>query len=213
MAILFDLGAVVFRWQPAVLLQTALPRLAAEPLAAQALATRFFQSFHVGSDWAEFDRGVLDEEQVVGRLAARLGLPLPEVQTVLDAIPAHLVLRHDTVNLALELKSAGHALFYLSNMPTSLIAHVHPHLQAMGCFSGGIYSSTVKMVKPELAIFELAQRQFSVAPEEICFLDDSRGNVAAARSLGWQAWEFVDAAGARRDLQQAGVQLMPRSAL
>lgn len=213
MAILFDLGAVVFRWQPAVLLQTALPRLAGDPQAAQALAARFFQSFHVGSDWAEFDRGVLDEAQVVSRLSARLELPRQEVQAVLDAIPAHLVLRQDTVDLALELRAAGQALYYLSNMPTSLIAHVHPRLQAMGCFIDGIYSSEVRLVKPELPIFELAQQRFGLSPGEISFLDDSRSNVAAARSLGWQAWEFLDAAGARRDLQQAGVCLGPPGAV
>ena len=209
MAVIFDLGAVLFRWQPAALLQKAAPHLAQDATSAEALAARFFQSFHVGSDWAEFDRGTLDEAQVVTRLTARLALARADVQAIVDAIPDHLALRDDTVALVRELHAAGHRLYYLSNMPRSLIAHVDPRLQAMGCFIDGIYSSDVGMVKPEVEIFELAQLRFALAAADICFLDDNRANVAAARALGWQAWEFIEAAGARRDLAAAGVEFTP----
>ena len=44
MNLVFDLGAVVFRWRPVVLLQQTLPEVAPDEAAARALAVEFFQA-------------------------------------------------------------------------------------------------------------------------------------------------------------------------
>ena len=56
-----------------------------------------------------------------------------------------------------------------------------------------MFSSRVKLVKPEPAIFHEAQRRFGAAPGELLFIDDFALNVKAARALGWQALHFLSA--------------------
>ena len=49
-----------------------------------------------------------------------------------------------------------------------------------------IDSSKVGMAKPDRPIFEFAQKQAKVPPENILFIDNSSANIKAATGLGWQ---------------------------
>lgn len=53
-----------------------------------------------------------------------------------------------------------------------------------------IDSSVEKAVKPEDRIFEIATERAAVAPEEILFIDDSRGNLTTAQKFGWKTVWF-----------------------
>jgi len=55
MALVFDLGAVVFRWRPEVLLSQVLPHRAPTPAEAGPLVAAFFEEY--SGDWGEFDCG------------------------------------------------------------------------------------------------------------------------------------------------------------
>ncbi len=55
-----------------------------------------------------------------------------------------------------------------------------------------IDSSVVGAIKPEDAIFEIAEAKSGVQPEEILFIDDSRSNVMAAQKRGWKVIWFDD---------------------
>ena len=64
----------------------------------------------------------------------------------------------------------------------------------MAWFDDGVFSSRVRMMKPQPAIFHEAARRFAVAPADLLFIDDVAHNVAAARALGWQGVHFQGAA-------------------
>ena len=49
-----------------------------------------------------------------------------------------------------------------------------------------IDSSKIGMAKPDKHIFEFAQKQANVSPENILFIDNSSANIKAAASSGWQ---------------------------
>lgn len=55
-----------------------------------------------------------------------------------------------------------------------------------------IDSSVVKAIKPEPAIFEIAEKRAGVSPSEILFIDDSRSNLMAAEKRGWKVMWFDD---------------------
>jgi FMN phosphatase YigB (HAD superfamily) len=63
-----------------------------------------------------------------------------------------------------------------------------------------VFSSRVHLLKPEPAIFAAAERRFGVAGSSLVFLDDHLPNVLAARTAGWQALHFMDAARAGEEL-------------
>lgn len=53
-------------------------------------------------------------------------------------------------------------------------------------------SSKVKAIKPEIEIYEIAQKMAGVADREILLVDDSRTNLMAAEQLGWRVLWFDD---------------------
>lgn len=59
-------------------------------------------------------------------------------------------------------------------------------------FDAIIDSSVVGAIKPEKAIYEAAEQQAHVKPEEILLVDDDRANLMAAERLGWQVLWFDD---------------------
>lgn len=203
-AVVFDFGGVLFNWQPATLIQSVLPHLAGNEAQALALAAAVFQSFVPGSDWAEFDRGALSFEEVRDRIATRTGLPAPDVHTLMDAIPPHLAPVAATVDWLHQLADAGVPLFFLSNMPRPYAEFLLREHAFLSRFQSGVFSCHIGQIKPNADIFETAARQFGVVPERTVFIDDNAHNITTARSLGWRAVRFVDAAQSQAELAALG---------
>lgn len=199
-AVVFDLGGVVLHWQPRELLAELLPADRVEP-AFEAV----FQGFRIGSDWAEFDRGRLDADALVERIAARSAMDAALVREIVDAVPGHLVPRADTVALIDRLHAGGWPLYYLSNMPAPYADHLEREHAFFARFRGGVFSGRLQLIKPEPAIFRHAETSFGHAAHELLFIDDHEGNVAAARALGWQGLHFRDPAQCEAALREQGL--------
>lgn len=202
MNFVFDFGSVLFRWRPRVLMQQVLPHLAVDETSADHWVGQVFQGF--GGDWAEFDRGTLEPEALTARIVARTGLTAADVERLLAEIPHELAPIPETVQMLARLRGAGQPMFYLSNMPAPYADHLEARHDFVRDFDDGVFSARVKLIKPEPAIFALSQRQFGVPPEALVFLDDNAHNIDAARSAGWNAVLFKDAAQAEAELRQSG---------
>ena len=202
-AIVFDFGGVLFRWQPERMLREVLPQHAKDDTSARHWMKQIFQSY--GGDWGDFDRGTVEPPALVQRIAQRTGLSEAEVQRVVDAVPHELQPQPDTVALLRRLHTAGHALFYLSNMPAPYADFLQATHDFLALFSDGVFSGRVHHNKPEPAIFELAAARFGRAPGQLLFIDDHEPNIDAARALGWQGLHFVDAVQAEAALQAQGL--------
>ena len=202
--VVFDFGAVLFRWQPVDLLQQVLPTLAPDADAARALAARIFDVLEPGSEWARFDLGQVEAEELAPRLAQRLDVAVQDMQRLIAAIPPHMQPLPDSVALLQQLKARGHRAFYLSNMPGSYAEHLTRAHDVVPQFADGIFSARVGLAKPDDAIFELARERFGLAPAQTVFLDDHPKNVEAARRHGWQAVLFENASQAEAELVATG---------
>lgn len=203
MNVVFDFGGVLLRWRPLEFLTRLLPTHTGTPEATEALAANFFQGF--GGDWAEFDRGTLDEAPLAARISARTGLGLHDVRRVIDAVPEELQPVPASVALVERLHAAGHALYYLSNMPEPYAVHLEQTHAFVGLFRQGVFSARVQRVKPEPEIFAHAQAAFGIVGEPALFIDDSAHNVSAARAMGWQAMQFRDAVQCESELAALGL--------
>lgn len=196
--VIFDFGGVVFRWNPLRLLARVLPERANTPAAAEHWKGLFFQNY--SGDWGAFDSGLIDMEEAVRRIATRTGLVEAEVLAVMHAVPDELAPMPETVALMRRLREAGHRLYYLSNMPAPYAQHLLRTHDFMAWFDDGVFSSSVKMGKPDPAIFRLALQRFDITAGESVFIDDHAPNVEAARRLGITALVFSDAEVLARDL-------------
>lgn len=67
-----------------------------------------------------------------------------------------------------------------------------------------VFSHRLRCAKPDPEIFQQTLELLGAKPEEVLFVDDLAENVAAARNLGIQAFQFTDAVGLVRDLEAAG---------
>ena len=192
MNVVFDLGGVVFDWQP-----DALVRRVFDDPEAQALARREI----IGHpDWIELDRGTLALDQAIVRGAARTGLTDAAVARLFDAVPASLVPIEATIELVRAVNAAGHPLFVLSNMQLASADFLEKSHDIWGLFEGVVFSSRIQMVKPEAAIYEHLLTEFRMEPTETVFIDDISENLAAASALGIRTLQFIDPVQCKTDL-------------
>lgn len=81
----------------------------------------------------------------------------------------------------------------LSNIMPGFIDHMlEAGLLPKAPYHNIVDSSVVGAIKPEPKIYEIAQEQSGVAPNEILFVDDSRGNLMAGEKMGWRVLWFDD---------------------
>jgi putative hydrolase of the HAD superfamily len=201
--IVFDFGGVLFNWRPIDLVQHHLPQHARDDASSRSVVAAVFQGFT--GDWAQFDRGLLEADELAQRIAARTGLPIAHVQSLVDGVPQSLTPKADTVALLQRLHALGVTLHFLSNMPRLYAEHLdRTHPELMAHFDSGVYSAHVRLIKPEEAMYRLASERFGAPGHQLLLLDDVAANVDAAQAHGWNALQFVDAASCERALQAQG---------
>lgn len=188
MNIVFDLGAVLFTWEPASLVQAHLGPHAPTAEASAALVRELFQH----EDWLGFDRGSHSLDDAIGRMALRLSLPADRLNAMLSPTAEHLVPIAVTLELLADLRTRRDAgadlrLYFLSNMPSPHARSLETRYPFMRWFDGGIFSGDVKLLKPQPEIFGLLAERHRLAPARSVFIDDTLVNVEAARALGWHA--------------------------
>lgn len=67
-----------------------------------------------------------------------------------------------------------------------------------------VFSHRLRCAKPEPEIFHQTLELLAAKPEDVLFVDDLAENVAAARNLGIQAFQFRDSVALVRELESAG---------
>ena len=204
--VVFDLGGVVFRWQPLVLLQELFPSQVRNEAQAREWASQIFQTFHPEADWALFDLGRIEPEPLAQRIAARTGLAETDLRHLIANIPPHLQPIQGTVDLIHELKAQGHRLYFLSNMPAGYADHLVRVNPFFSQFDDGIFSAHVQQIKPLPDIFATAQERWPLRGQPV-FIDDVQHNINAALQHGWQGIRFESPEQVRLDL--VGLHFLP----
>jgi len=200
MNLVFDLGAVIFTFEPLRLVAEIWPQLARDPDKAAALSRRVF-----GPEWLRFDRGIVTAEALVPQLAEATGLQPADLERVIVRVRDGLVPMPATVALLPRLRERGHRLFYLSNMPGPFAARLRVDSDVLSLFDDGLFSCDLQLVKPEAAIYRAAEQRFDMRAEEAVFIDDTQPNVDGALAAGWAAFRFDDAAQCEADLTARGL--------
>ena len=72
-------------------------------------------------------------------------------------------------------------------------------------FQGVLLSGEVRLLKPDVAFFQLFLETFAVNPAQAVYIDDLRPNVEAAAALGMHGILFTDPPALRRELVSVGL--------
>ncbi len=105
-----------------------------------------------------------------------------------------------TEDLLARLDKSGHPLYGLSNWSAEKFAVLRGKYPHIGVFRKIVLSGEVGITKPDPRIFHLFLEQTGLPAGRLLFIDDSQANIAAARSLGWDAVPFTSARELEREL-------------
>lgn len=196
-AVVFDIGRVLFDWN----LRYLFEKLIDEPEQL---------------DW--FLAHVLTEEW---HFQSDAGRPLAEMVPEMQARHpdhAHLIGAYrdrfnETIDRPIEgthalvrqLHERGVPLYALTNFGAEFFAGFRPTEPIFELFDDIVVSGEECVAKPDPRIYEICERRFGHAPQDLFFIDDSPANVAAARARGWQAHLFEGPGGLEDELKRRGL--------
>lgn len=192
--IVFDLGGVVFNWQPDKLIRHVFE----SPETQSLVKTEILEH----PDWLALDRGTLHFQDAVIRGAGRTGLPNSDIERLLNAVPRSLTPIPETIALIRSMAGSDHRLFVLSNMHFASIAYLEKEHDIWDMFDGTVISCRIKKVKPEIDIYVHLLNEYQLDAIETVFIDDMSENLVVARSIGIQTIQFQSPAQCRRDLSE-----------
>ncbi len=181
-AVIFDFGNTLVRYVPSDIVRALGAKVEDVPLLAEALFDRKY--------WDALDDGTLSQAEFCERAVEAVPERLKDIalqicngwHTVLPVIDG-------MGELVCRLKADGYKLYLLSNIGEIFIKE-YQKIDILRDFDGYVFSSEIKMIKPNRDIFEHLLHKFELVPEECLFVDDLAHNVKGALACGIDAVLF-----------------------
>ena len=194
-SVIFDVGHVLYDWDPRVLYERLFDDERALDAFLRDVATREWHFQHdAGRPFAETSAELAALHPQHADMIALWGPRFSE------QIPGPMP---GMVALVEELDAAGVPLFAITNFSGEFFAPFRAREAAVfDRFRDIVVSGDEKLVKPDPAIFHLALRRFGVAAGETLFVDDNHANIVGAEAVGIRAHHFRDAATLRAELER-----------
>lgn len=197
-AVVFDIGNVLYDWNPRFLYERLIPDGRALDTFLRDVATRDWHFQHdAGRPFvetsAELSALYPDHADLIAawgpRFNEQVGGMLPGMRDLVD-----------------DLDTAGVPLYAITNFS----GEFWPPFRAAEAatfdrFRAIVVSGDEKLVKPDPAIYRLALDRFGLAAADALFVDDRADNVRGAQAVGMDAVLFTDAAALRADLARHGI--------
>jgi epoxide hydrolase-like predicted phosphatase len=133
--------------------------------------------------------GEVPEEAVWKYVAETLELSDEELPQFRNDFWVGERLNADLAQFALALRPR-YKVGIISNAASGARADVNRKFNLDRYVDDAIYSAEVKLIKPDLRIYQLALAQLDVRADESVFVDDMSANVEAARALGMKGIQF-----------------------
>lgn len=180
--VIFDLGNVLVDFKP----MEYLNKLGYHG----EMAERMFEAVINNNIWNEFDRGNVEEEEVLAEFIHKTPELEDEIRKVFSNLHGIITKAEYTDQWIDDLKNRGYHVLFLSNLSKKLYTECKDELRFLEKMEGGILSFKVKMIKPDDDIYQKIINDYHLNPKECVFIDDREKNVAAAEKNGLNAVVF-----------------------
>ncbi|MDD4556562.1 MAG: HAD family phosphatase [Alphaproteobacteria bacterium] len=180
--VVFDVGRVLIAWNPYLLYR--------EVFKTDEEVDAFFKKIDFYNWNLSMDAGKSFAQGVAEKVAE---FPMYEKEIRLfdegweKTVPNALV---EPVAVLKKLKQAGYPVYALTNFSKEKFEKTLNRFDFFKCFDGIVVSAEEKMVKPDLAFFDLLCKRYHLKPEETLFIDDSEVNIEGAKVFGLQTILF-----------------------
>ena len=193
--IVFDIGDVLVKFMPeASVRYIGVDETEVNDVLAATVGSRW---------WAELDRGVMDEEEVIGKMIEESPKYKDAIRKFFDDGKEMLVEAFDYSEKWIDdMKSRGYRVYLLSNYPRSyFLLHSETRMKFVKNVDGKVVSAFVKSVKPEPEIYKILLDTYSLNPNECVFIDDREDNVEGAVKAGMHGIVFKNFEDANQKLE------------
>jgi 2-haloacid dehalogenase len=197
-ALVFDLGGVLIDWNPRHLYRKMFngDEEAMERFLSEICTSEWNARQDAGRSFADATEELIARHPDQARLIRAFFERWPEM--VAGAI-------EQTVEILAELKSAGRAVYALSNWSAETFPHARERFDFLNWFDFTVISGEIGLAKPNREVFDFLLEKTGRRAEECVFIDDSPANVAAARALGFDVIHFRSPEQLRDDLTGRGI--------
>ena len=200
-AVVFDVGNVLFRWNPRSLYERLIPDpRALDSFMRDVLTMEWHAQHDAGREFAD------TSAELIARFPEHRALILAWGERFDDTITGPV---EGMLELVRDLDDAGIPLYGITNFSHEFFPPFRAkHAEIFDRFRDIVVSGDERLIKPDPAIYQLALTRFGLAPGEAVFIDDSLPNAESASQNGFVGHHFLDVAGVRQAL--AGLKLLPR---
>lgn len=195
--LIFDIGNVLAKYDWKKLLK----ELGYDEKTETAVAKAVFLS----KEWAEADRGILSEEELLQTFISNAPDYEKEIRETFDAVGKTISTYSYTKDWLSYLKKRGYKIYILSNFAKPVYDRCTKELDFLKLVDGGYMSWQIHCIKPEPEIYQKLITDFEIVPQKAVFIDDLMDNIAEARALGFHAVHFTSKKNAVRQLLDFGV--------
>ena len=91
-----------------------------------------------------------------------------------------------SIKILEKLKKLNYSCFVLSNWSSETFVGMKDEYSFLKLFDGLLISGQDKLIKPDIDIYHLAIKRFSLNPAETIFIDDKLENIITAKNLGFK---------------------------
>ena len=113
----------------------------------------------------------------------------------------------ENVEILYDLKSNGYKIYILSNFIVEAFDFVKSKHDFLSLFNGKVISGQIKVIKPELEIYQYLIKEYSLIPEECIFIDDVRAFLSRAKKLNIKTIIFNQNTDLRTELRNMKVNI------
>ena len=180
--IVLDMGNVLLSFDPYLILN----QVCETDEEKQLIFSNLFES----EEWIRGDRGEISNEErydlVKKRIPESMHEKLKEGVLHWDMFMEPIAGAKEFIR---QCKEEGMKVYVLSNACNKFFEYFPKHYD-LDSFDGIIVSSKVRLIKPDVRIYELLCSTYGLKPQECLFVDDRLENVEAARKIGVHAVVF-----------------------
>jgi 2-haloacid dehalogenase len=197
-AVIFDVGRVLFEWDPRYLYERLIEDdRALEAFLANVVTKEWHFQHDAGRPFAETSAELIAQYPEHAELIRAWGPRFNE--TVPHEVPG-------MPDIVRALDAAGVPLFAITNFSGEFWrAWVPQYAELFDRFRDIVVSGDEKLVKPDPAIYALALKRFGLEGPDAVFVDDSPANVEGANAAGIHGVLFTSAEDFRAELVRLGL--------
>ena len=184
MKFLFDLGGVFFDWDPNHFFKDIFDKIEER---------EYFLNEVCNDEWnIQQDAG-----RTIKEAEAVLIPQFPQYEKQIKMYyQNHRKMIRGTFNSSIKaldkLKKKNYECYVLSNWSAETFVGMTDDYPFLQLFNGLLISGEDNLMKPDVAIYELAISRFNLIPQETVFIDDKLENIEAAKKLNLKTIHLVD---------------------